>query len=520
MIRNKSFINFICAISIATILLVTVTGKIIPASALAVGPLVDPVYDTEIIAFKDYVEANLNAPQLDIMFFLIGGLAVAQMGAQDAMLISPYPNEENVKEWIINCGIQLYNSVIGLVPKGDYYMGIPSIGTGGQKGVPRQIIKALVAQMMGDAVVAANYPTLDDFLDNNPGKIFLPFNRDLQLGVNAVFGLNGGLYDWQINTSSFHSSVEWYHKTLTAVEFADYNDRISYFPYPSPEVRANAYATAPSETTNYAVFNQKDFHSFFSTYTNILISPIGTIRFYTDNGVMYNGSSEALYMIVYSNSYPYNSNFSVSSRADYNGFGNMNISYTPSSYTNFADVARDVYNFVLLPSSNKRIFYEDFIKHVYVGADWNNKTEIFNQTDLNVSDVLNQYYDQLETDYLFDLRGLMGDLVNYVYINPIWDNIYDLVGNLVVPDRVKVSVDLTPITDLLAPPLPVNLNDIDLYTDNDYLREIKERSTKFGETLGEYFVFWHNSDPMTVYVIFGSVIVILIGAFIGKWGHS
>lgn len=506
MIRNKSFINFICAISIATVLLVTVTGKTIPVFALAVGSLADPVYDTEILAFKDYVESNLDAPQLDIMFFLIGGLAVGQMGAQDAMLITPYPNEENVKEWIINCGIQLYNSVIGLVPEGDYYMGIPSIGTGGQKGIPRQVIKALVAQMMGDAVVAINYPDLNTFLVENPDKILLPFNADLQIGVNAIFGLDGGLDEWQYTRNPFTSNQSWASITLNDVVSATYLNDLSLMTF--PHVRYNQYQTWYNAYVSSEIFNTHN--NLFIDYINSRIYFSDDYGNFADNTLrdgkrIYVTTSDNDQYVTFNNPYPY----------IYLGY----VTYNGGLYDTFIELAQAFFNHAFA-NQQESYLYEDFIKHVYVGTTWLDKTEIFNDSDLNISNTLLPYYQKVTNDYLFDLRGLMGDLVNYVYTNQIWDNIYDLVGNLVLPDRVNVSVDLTPITDLLAPPLQVNLNDIDFYTDNDYLTEIKQRSQKFGETLGEYFVFWHNSDPMTVYVIFGSVIVILIGAFIGKWGHS
>lgn len=514
--RNKTLTCIIIATLLCAFLTFTV-GKVTRVSALAVGPLADPVYDTEIIAFKDYVEQNLDAPQLDIMFFLIGGLAVAQMGAQDAMLISPYPNEESVKEWIINCGIQLYNSVIGLVPEGDYYMGIPSIGTSGTKGVPRQVIKGLVAQMMGDAIVAINYPDLDIFLEENPDQILLPFNADLQLGVNAVFGLHGGLYDWQFNRSPFTTSVVYKSKAMSAPMQTSYFDYLNSQSY-TPIVRFNVYGD------NGTYFNGRIRGQLFSQYRNIFINTNNHYYYFYDNNGNVAPPTES-YSPTYPNVYVYYDEY-VSSRPNINTGSKLTTYYlNPKNinnyafFSNFRDMVQSIYNGSYI-GNNNFLFFEDFIEHVYIGSSWSDKVEIFNDTDLSVSDVMNQYYQQVENDYLFDLRGLMGDLVNYVYLNPIWDNIYDIIGTLVTPDRVNVSVDLTPITDLLAPPIPVNMNDIALYTENNYLEKLKEHAKNYGDTLGEYFVFWHNSDPELVYVMFGSFIVILLGLFVGTWRHS
>lgn len=514
MLRNKSYINFICATLCAALLMVSVSGAV-RSFGMAVGPLADPIYNTEIIAFKDYVEQNLSAPQLDIMFFLIGGLAVAQMGAQDAMLISPYPNEESVKEWIINCGIQLYNSVIGLVPEGDYYMGIPSIGTSGTKGVPREVIKGLVAQMMGDAVVAINYPDLDTFLEENPNEILLPFNADLQLGVNAVFGLNGSYYNWQFENRPYDTNFTWTQTSSTPSEsvVAVYNVELSTMNY--PRFFVNSFNNSSPYLYN-SIVNMDSFK------VNILIGA-NTIKLYYDNGTEFTFLDSTFDYLCYQYLNGYSVNHFTShgvSAFTYSYSGTLSIPDLLSNYFNFRPL-RGRLNGDGRPNDYNFYFnIGDFLNKVYIGNTWDNKTEYINQTDLNLLDIQIPYYQQVQNDYLFDLRGLMGDLVNYVYLNPIWDNIYDLVGNLVLPDRVNVTVDLTPITELLAPPIPVNMNDIALYTENDYLEKLKEHAKNYGETLGEYFVFWHNSDPVTVYVIFGSFIVVLIGAFIGKWGHS
>lgn len=485
-------------------------GRAIPVSALAVGPLADPVYDTEIYALKDYVEYNLDSSQLDIMFFLIGGLAVAQMGAQDAMLISPYPNEENVKEWIINCGIQLYNSVIGLVPEGDYYMGIPSIGTSGTKGVPRQVIKGLVAQMMGDAVVAINYPDLDTFLEENPNEILLPFNSDLQLGVNAVFGLNGGYYDWQFSRDQWTSHFTWNHVDLGNYTNS-YNDIVQNH-IDLPRFPGNGTINGLGTGQTNVLFSTKAFEDLGLNY--LYLNTANGNYYLADSSLSrYTGNIQSYF--AYAN-LDRNNLTGVSWQGYYFRTDQLNINLLNYESLNTAVQA-------IFDSSYFSGYYlplSAVVKHVYAGTNTQTAVEIFNDTDLNLSDIQQVYYQQVADDYLFDLRGLMGDLVNYVYTNKIWDNIYDLVGNLVLPDRVQVSVDLTPITDLLAPPVPVNLNDIAELTDNTYLERVKEHARNAGDIFANYVAFWHNCDSDLVYTMFGAAILVLVGAFVGKWGHS
>lgn len=501
-------------------------GKVTPAFAMAVGPLADPVYDTEIIAFKDYVEQNLSAPQLDIMFFLVGGLAVAQLGAQDAMLISPYPNEENVKEWLINCGIQLYNSVIGLVPEGDYYMGIPSIGTAGTKGVPRQVLKGLVAQMMGDAVVAINYRDLDDFLTQNPDDLYIPFNPDLQLGVNAVFGLNGGAPSWQFENRPFTTNLLWGHNELSGSLSATYTALVNELPEyrylfsNSSNILTSSYSQGPyMQNCVLGSAVPLNFYLFLNTSTN---------KYYLvdTNGVQIEqGSTRAFDCVTYSARNNNVTKQTLNWTFNYRYGQSFDPSLTPSVIVNniFNKYGENVYDLMYIRDSNGyyySLFLPDIISRYFYGHSWEARTEIFNRTDLNFDADL-QYYQQLQNDYLLDLRGLIGDLVNYVYVHqPVWDNIYDITGNLVLPDSIKVSVDLTPITDLLVPPLPVNMNDIAELTENTYLERVKEHARNAGDIFANYVAFWHNCDSDLVYTMFGAVILVLVGAFVGKWGHS
>ena len=120
---------------------------------------------------------------------------------------------------------------------------------------------------------------------------------------------------------------------------------------------------------------------------------------------------------------------------------------------------------------------------------------------------------------MLDIIGLLDDIVGDVTI-PVFNHLYDNDDNLIVPILLHISTQLDDISDILQPALPIDLNDIAEYTDNTYLDIVKERATSAGNTLAELVAFWHNCDPEIVYVLFGCAIMTLVGAFIGKWGHS
>lgn len=123
-----------------------------------------------------------------------------------------------------------------------------------------------------------------------------------------------------------------------------------------------------------------------------------------------------------------------------------------------------------------------------------------------IARLLNEFAGQHGDNYYIEYNN--GDTNYYTYYQPtIFDD---------DTEYITYNIDVSEQQDII----PVDLNTISLYTNNDYLNAVKQSARNFGNTIGQWFVFWHNTDPLTLYVIFGSFIVVLIGAFIGKWGHS
>lgn len=123
-----------------------------------------------------------------------------------------------------------------------------------------------------------------------------------------------------------------------------------------------------------------------------------------------------------------------------------------------------------------------------------------------IARLINEFAGQHGDNYYLEYND--GDINYYTYYQPtIFDN---------DTEYVTYNIDVSEQQDII----PVDLNIISLYTHNNYLDEVKEAARSFGSAIGEYVAFWHNCDPVVTYTILGSFILILIGAFIGKWGHS
>lgn len=123
-----------------------------------------------------------------------------------------------------------------------------------------------------------------------------------------------------------------------------------------------------------------------------------------------------------------------------------------------------------------------------------------------IARLINEFAGQHGDNYYLEYND--GDTNYYTYYQPtIFDN---------DTEYVTYNIDISEQEEVI----PVDLNTISLYTKNEYLDAVKQSARNFGDAIGEYVAFWHNSDYTLTYTILGGFVLILIGAFIGKWGHS
>lgn len=497
--RNNTLTRIIIATLLCAFLTLNV-GKVTRIFALAdpqIIPELAPVFDTQIIAIEDYIENNVTPPQFEVFNILLGLYVAGQGGFSEYKLHDPYANSSDIIDWLKSCGIRLYNHLIGM----------GAIGPDPITGIDyRPYIKGAVDIAMGCAVKATQYDDVNDFVSdvNVQDKYFIPMDFGIQGALNYIFSKNGGMYEWQFETSDFETNLT--YNTIVLPPTDSYWTLLAS--YPEPRVRCN-----------YRVYNNwyngiLDI-DYLKTYTNLFLNTTTSeYYFYSDSGeqmpIYFNLSGRWLYYQsgAYSGSIP--------NWFEFKSFG------TYPSLDTYPDIVQYLIDNPQLYQSDLYIFINDFVKHYYYGPNWDNKTEIFHTTNLNLDPNTLPYYQQITNDYLLDVKGILADLLNETDLtNVILNNIYDFDAVKVEdPKLIRITTDILEEIQVINPPIPVNLNDFEIYTQNDYLNEIKERSTKFGETIGEYFVFWHNSDPVTLYVMLGSVVVVLLGAFVGKLGHS
>lgn len=151
----------------------------------------------------------------------------------------------------------------------------------------------------------------------------------------------------------------------------------------------------------------------------------------------------------------------------------------------------------------------------YTGLDqWG-----FNLEDLldNLSELGESIFDLAVLKELINsFAGLHGDDYYLYYDNGDTNYFTYYQPTIYEGDYITYNYDISEHEDVM----PVNLNEIQLYTDNRYLEQIKESAVAGSSMLRDLAVFWHDVDPEITYIVLGCCILVLIGAFTGKLGHS
>lgn len=512
-LSRKSF-----AIGLLVALLVVYTGRAVPVSALAeLAPEVAPVFDTQIYQLQDYIDhGGITDPQLDVFYVLCGLYALGQAGSENYTLTNPYATQSGVLNWLKDVGIETYNTLISLAPD---TVRLPD-GSILSTDLTKRALSTYVANLMGCAITATQYTDLSDFEDDveESDNFYIPWNSKAQYGLNTMFQTFGGIYNWQFQTQPWTSNFSWYQSNLTSSQQSSWNTLAATLT--QPYIYCNPQY--PAYATNMITTNFPKMDLFIRTDTPIAY-------FVDSNGNKHNDVTD-IYSVMY------RPDWSLSRRNTCKYYF-REFNYSSLTYDNLLDLARQLLNTATVTRNPTliNVFFDEgsnwsspdyaqLVNKIYAGTSWATRSEIQNLIDLNINDDGKPYYvaPPEETNYLLDIKGILQDILNNTNLyNVFINNLYTPDGLLVHDtDLIRISVELLDYYQEQNPPIPVNLNDIEEYTDNTYLERLKEHARNFGDTFAAYVAFWHNADHDLVYTIFGAAIMVLIGAFIGKWGHS
>ena len=483
MIRNKSFINFICAISIAVVLLVSITGRTVPVKAVGTtATIAGTAFVLTGAVYLSYValtQGEMILPVAEELHNWLGsiGRKASQYSSGAAAYKEIYENlardpaanvidgiwkwtQERIKAFTNDfADTRIISNLVSYSALPDEYLPTTNYNYDFNFVVPQSI---LINSPYADTSLPSDYTefTGQRFILDHSDNTAVVTHSNITTPVREVFDgafynhqqyINGqwvGLTSW--NYSGYSPSTEWYI-------YPRFNQFWGYYQHGFTQ---NTYSGSRSI---YPIFADAEIYD--ETTGEIIetrdIVPTQITPSWNDP----DNNNRPIIPWVPIPQLPAN----INPPSGYNG-----ISQWGFNLQDLLDTLEDLAGTL-----------------IDIGA---------------IAGLINEFAGLHGDEYYIEYND--GDTNFYTYYQPtIFDN---------DTEYVTYNIDISEQDDII----PVDLNTIQLYTDNNYLDEIKKRSQKFGETLGEYFVFWHNSDPITVYVIFGSVIVIFIGAFIGKWGHS
>lgn len=246
---------------------------------------------------------------------------------------------------------------------------------------------------------ASTYSSYDDYVnDTNPEvssglEKYMQFTPELTVAYKNWFAVNGSVYDWQMHSSPWPSSFTWNEVELGSAAI-EYNSYIAQLPDYIVKANQNDYY-------NTQVSIPHQYNLFFDTTNNyVYLANDSGGRIDTIGGRSY------IYIWRYANvNYParnLNDLYIACSR----------LSISAVSGVTYKDKTVNIFNnFTQIMHTGSFSFDPtDVINHVYVGADWTNKEELYNIDDLNIAASPSAYIDNVGNDAFVNINGLIGYL--------------------------------------------------------------------------------------------------------------
>lgn len=283
---------------------------------------------------------------------------------------------------------------------------------------------------------ASTYDSYSDYVSDTEPSLsssspkYFQFTPELTVAMKNWFAAYGGVYDFQFRPVSIESIGNWQYNTGPYYNQTEYNNQVSSNLF-SPIVRANSWYNYNPD--NY-YRNVKQSHSYFSTYCYLFLNTSnGTANLVDINGNKSNEqrlpntvstvsdigitSSNSLYFIPVQ--------FSIS------GFSTISaaVEYIFTNSSVFSNWKSGSYN--TTPCLN------DFVKKVYVGADWSSKREYDAIDDLNIGLATSNYIDNVDVPAWVDINGLLGSIGS-----DLSDVRQGIIENTIVQDGTQAK-DLT-----------------------------------------------------------------------------
>lgn len=453
--------------------------------------------------------AGLTDDQKDIANFLVGSQGYAFAGIAQSNLQSNFSSYSDTVNYVKDFGAKMWDEF------NNHVDGIVQSGRNNDRAVKNDL-----SNFFGNAVTYAK--TRSESFSAWLGNVGIDYNSSTEFRIqfgkdqaqnNVDYFGDQGLYNWQFSRHNFSTNVPYITTSFNSLQLSQYSSAISSVPL--PHVRHNSYSGSQTYNNIYG-------GEFFNNFTNIFVNTSNnTVYLCSDNGsTNYSdyGLNYAVRVYKYSNGSIYvesinnfNINFSV-------------ISYSNSIFVNYIDVIRAIYNNNLKFFSSQYFYFEDFIKHCYVGTSWNDKIEVYNDTNLNLSSTSQYVTINAPTEVIYlDLNGFMRDLYdnptiiyNYVINNSVDGNGDPVDGNNFQPTSKYPGI---PDSGITIGTEFFKFNGLNpLFGQNGYIWALWNNTKGLVQYIASIFsMMTFEGGDSPAFVIYGALAIGVVGGIFSKF---
>lgn len=397
----------------------------------------------------------LNDDQKEIVKEIIGAVNVVNLGFGQYVLMNPISGIANTRQFLREYGGTFLETFWSQV-----------MGT-----------SRAMTDFVGSTIYkASTYETVEEYeADTAPSvasgsQKYFQISPELTVAFKNWYRVNGGVEDWQNQVKPFETTIEYDALPISSgVYLQQYENYISQYSKPAKyNINYNRYHNGVIDLTDAFVT------------TNLFINTTNREYYFCDNnGNRATSSTNTRTVSVY-----FNTNGSVYSVDQGGDSYNFNVyTYDYGNFSTYLELVRYIFNNTKKSlNSNQQIFLTDAIQHVYVGADWSSKQEIFNIDDLNIGSTPSEYIDNIPDTGYVDINKLIGQIADEVV------NLREVVEESVL---VKDGTDAIPYSDALTKAI------------DKYMTEPESKvviiSTLF-KGLGKYITYlYEQAKPLVLY---------------------
>lgn len=340
----------------------------------------------------------LNDDQKEIVKEIIGAVNIVNLGFGQYVLMNPISGVANTRQFLRDYGGTFLETFWTQI-----------MGT-----------SRAMTDFVGSTIYkASTYNSLAEYeADTTPSvssgsQKYFQISPELTVAFKNWYRANGGVEDWQTQVKPFTTDIPFnttYGSSAQGTLAYNYVDSFGL--------------TVSRGNLNSSGYFSYCYLGFAQEYNLFLNISTGKAVIVNANGETVSSPRLSHYSCIIA---PYGSNPSVyydsvlsGINADYyfpQFFNALNLSFDTS--IPYVETVRKIFNaegysHSYIYSNGINVLLDSVVKHVYVGADWSSKQEIYNIDDLNIGSSPSEYIDNISDTGYVDINTLIGKIADEV----------------------------------------------------------------------------------------------------------